>query len=205
MQTKPPMDEKSAAPYLAMINDKLDRIRNGLIQQIVPLTLTESMAAQALALQWAVRKIEAAKRDVRRGFEATYSPTPEVKRRARLEQQLSRPDRGDIFKWMDRNHSIGLFACKACAFDTTEAQNPLGPVRVPLARLCPSCEMGVQHAGRILAEAEDAVSEAFMDFSGSEAPLRRPSPHGANKCDVGGVYVMFLCDSCGAQNFQVDR
>lgn len=155
-------------------------------------------------MQHAVRVVEASKRNVQRGFDAQFGNDAD-RARAKFELTLTKPDIGNIFEWMQRKHSVGRFSCTACSVDMQDTGNPFGPARIGLVRACAECGHGIQHAGRILADAEDAVTAALGDTDGPEAPPRLEIAHGAIICDVGGVYLMHLCDSCGAYHWQKDE
>jgi hypothetical protein len=184
------MDRNEAADYLTKVSQKLSRIRNYIIANASK--LNGKLTAD---YQHAVRVTEAAARELNRCFQIDYGVDGDLRAACLAEQRLTNRDRGDILRFQNRNHLVGVFTCQACDFSYVSDPNGGPPIRRPNSRLCVSCHAGVQHSAvslKNLVGASESDPGVLPPTPGSEIA---PEP---NMSDVEVVWRVYLCDGCGA-------
>lgn len=183
------MDKNEAADYLTRVEQKLSRIRNLIIANA-----SKNYGRLTPEFQHAVRITEAAARELHRCFQIDYGDG-ELRDACLAEMRLNRRDEGDILRFQNRNHLVGVFTCQACDFSYVGDPEHGSPVRRPNSRLCPTCEAGVQHSALVV--------KTPLQASESDSGVLPPNPSleiapEPNMSDVEVVWRVYLCDSCGA-------
>jgi len=181
------MTGNDAAVMLGVILNKLDSIKRKIIEEhVVNGKLDRD-------IQHAVRLIASRERLINRIYHARYG-AGEMARIAKLELRLTNEDRGDIFRWEFKSHTVGWFGCRACDY---EYQSFGGlPVQMRLNRLCVHCQDGIQHVTTV--EGAKAAKEGLMALTGLPCVyIGEEIAQRASQRDPGGFYRVYVCDKCG--------
>lgn len=181
------MTGNDAAVMLGVILNKLDSIKRKIINEHV---VNGKLDADN---QYAVRIIASRERLINRIYQARYGDG-EMARLAKLELRLPNEDRGDVFRWESKVHSVGWFGCRACDYE----YQPMGglQMRTGLNRLCVHCQDGVQHTTTV--EGAKAVQEGLQAIEGLSCTyIGEEIAQRASCGDIGGVYRVYVCDKCG--------